>query len=74
MRLAPPLTEPRVRFGQPTGRWVLLASVLGSSLAMLDATVVNVALEQIGTDLGADSCPVDGPRLETIQPAPRGAR
>ncbi|HEX5759247.1 MAG TPA: MFS transporter [Thermoanaerobaculia bacterium] len=43
-----------VRFGEPSGRWVILATVLGSSLAMLDATVVNVALERIGADLGAD--------------------
>ncbi|UMG93379.1 DHA2 family efflux MFS transporter permease subunit [Nocardioides sp. TF02-7] len=39
--------------GTPRGRWVLLATVLGSGLAMLDATVVNVALERIGNDLGA---------------------
>jgi MFS family permease len=44
----------QVRFGEPAGRWVLLATVLGSGLAMLDATVVNVALPRIGTDLGAD--------------------
>src|SRR5215470_6088200 len=48
------VTETSVRLGRPTGRWVLLTSVLGSSLAMLDATVVNVALKQIGNDLGAD--------------------
>jgi EmrB/QacA subfamily drug resistance transporter len=35
------------------GRWVLAATVGGSSLAMLDMTVVNVALERIGRDLGA---------------------
>src|SRR5438132_442661 len=44
----------QVRFDEAAGRWVVLATVLGSSLAMLDATVVNVALERIGTDLGAD--------------------
>jgi EmrB/QacA subfamily drug resistance transporter len=43
-----------IRLGTPTGRWVLLATVLGSSVAMLDATVVNVALERLGRDLGAD--------------------
>jgi EmrB/QacA subfamily drug resistance transporter len=43
-----------VRLGDPAGRWVVVATVLGSSLAMLDATVVNVALERIGTDLRAD--------------------
>jgi MFS family permease len=35
------------------GRWVLLATVLGSGLAFLDATVVNVALPRIGKDLDA---------------------
>ena len=44
----------QVRFGEPAGRWVLLATVLGSGLAFLDATVVNVALPRIGDDLGAD--------------------
>ena len=42
-----------LRMGTPQGRWVLATTVLGSSLAMLDGTVVNVALERIGTDLGA---------------------
>ena len=45
---------PALRMGTPRARWVLLTTVLGSSLAMLDATVVNVALERIGADLGAD--------------------
>ncbi|HEY0485865.1 MAG TPA: MFS transporter [Mycobacteriales bacterium] len=39
--------------GTPRARWVLLASVLGSGLAMLDATVVNVALRHIGDSLNA---------------------
>ena len=43
-----------VRLGTPSGRWLLLAAVLGSGLASIDATVVNVALPAIGTDLGAD--------------------
>ncbi|MGY1606158.1 MULTISPECIES: MFS transporter [unclassified Geodermatophilus] len=42
-----------LRMGTPRARWVLLTTVLGSSLAMLDATVVNVALERIGADLDA---------------------
>ncbi|MEE1782007.1 DHA2 family efflux MFS transporter permease subunit [Streptomyces sp. SP17BM10] len=42
-----------LRLGTAQGRWVLLATVLGSSMAMLDGTVVNVALPRIGTDLGA---------------------
>ncbi|RBY93528.1 MFS transporter [Blastococcus sp. TF02-8] len=43
-----------LRMGTAQGRWVLLATVLGSGIAMLDATVVNVALERIGADLDAD--------------------
>lgn len=35
------------------GRWVLAAAVLGSGIAALDATVVNVALPRIGKDLDA---------------------
>jgi EmrB/QacA subfamily drug resistance transporter len=42
-----------VRYGQTAGRWVLLATILGSGLAFIDATVVNVALPSIGTDLDA---------------------
>jgi EmrB/QacA subfamily drug resistance transporter len=42
-----------LRMGTPRGRWVLLTTVLGSGLVMLDATVVNVALERIGSDLDA---------------------
>jgi EmrB/QacA subfamily drug resistance transporter len=43
-----------VSYGSARGRWVLLATVLGSGIAALDATVVNVALPAIGEDLGAD--------------------
>jgi len=38
----------------PRGRVVLLTTVLGSGLSLLDSTVVNVALPTIGRDLGAD--------------------
>jgi len=44
---------PQLRLSSAAGRWVLLATVLGSSMAMLDATVVNVALPTIGRDLNA---------------------
>ncbi|MFE2823370.1 MFS transporter [Streptomyces sp. NPDC059271] len=44
---------PAVRIASPTGKWVLLTTVLGSSMVMLDSTVVNVALPRIGQDLGA---------------------
>ncbi|WP_369378001.1 MFS transporter [Streptomyces sp. cg36] len=43
-----------VRMGTAAGRWVLLTTVLGSGMAMLDSTVVNVALPRIGADLDAD--------------------
>lgn len=36
------------------GRWVLAATVLGTGMAFLDATVVNVALPAIGTGLDSD--------------------
>jgi len=41
----------RIQLGQARGRWVLAAAVLGSSMAFLDATVVNVALPTIGREL-----------------------
>ena len=44
-----------VRYGQPAGRWVLLATVLGSALAFIDATVVNIALPRIAASLHADA-------------------
>ena len=34
------------------GRWVLLATVLGSAIASIDATVVGIALPAIGRDFG----------------------
>lgn len=42
-----------LRLGTAAGRWVLLTTVLGSGLALLDGTVVNVALSRIGAELGA---------------------
>ena len=35
------------------GRWVVAAAVLGSGMASLDATVVNIALPTLGKDLQA---------------------
>jgi EmrB/QacA subfamily drug resistance transporter len=40
-------------FGEPRARWVLAATVLGSGLAFVDGTVVNVALPRIGESLHA---------------------
>jgi EmrB/QacA subfamily drug resistance transporter len=42
-----------LRADSPQGRWVLLAAVLGSGMALLDGSVVNVALRTMGDDLGA---------------------
>ncbi|WP_250029041.1 MFS transporter [Paractinoplanes maris] len=44
-----------VRYSTAAGRWVLLATVLGTSLAFIDSTVVNIALPEIGRDLGSDA-------------------
>ena len=44
---------PGVVYRSARGRWVLLATILGSGLAQLDATVVNVALPRIGENLDA---------------------
>ena len=41
----------QLRLGTVRGRWVLAATVLGSAMAQLDGTVVNVALPRIGNDL-----------------------
>jgi EmrB/QacA subfamily drug resistance transporter len=40
-----------VTYGSRAGRWVLLATILASGIAQLDATVVNVALPRIGRNL-----------------------
>ena len=42
-----------MRMGTPAARWVLLATVLGSGVAFLDGTIVNVALPAIAKDLHA---------------------
>ncbi|TAK11682.1 MAG: DHA2 family efflux MFS transporter permease subunit [Anaerolineae bacterium] len=44
------MTEQRT---DTTGRWVLLATILASSMAFIDSTVVNVALPSIQTALDA---------------------
>ncbi|MDQ3734599.1 MAG: MFS transporter [Actinomycetota bacterium] len=40
-------------WGTARARWVLLTTILGSSIAMLDSTVVNVALPTLGEELDA---------------------
>ncbi len=44
---------PALRYGTAAGRWVLAATALGSGMAFLDGTVVNVALPSIGRELSA---------------------
>ena len=44
---------PALHVGDSAGRWVLAATVLGSSMALLDATVVNLALPRMAADLDA---------------------
>ncbi|HEV2239824.1 MAG TPA: DHA2 family efflux MFS transporter permease subunit [Streptosporangiaceae bacterium] len=39
-------------FASARGRWVLLATVLGSAVASIDATVVGIALPAIGRNFG----------------------
>jgi EmrB/QacA subfamily drug resistance transporter len=43
---------PDVRLASSQGKWILFTTVLGSSMVLLDSTVVNVALPRIGRDLG----------------------
>lgn len=43
-----------LRLSSPAGRWLLFVAVLGSAVAQVEATVVNVALPAVGRSLGAD--------------------
>jgi EmrB/QacA subfamily drug resistance transporter len=52
--MSDPSPPTAVRLSTAAGRWVVLTTVLGSAMALLDSTVVNVALPRIGLDLGAD--------------------
>lgn len=45
---------PGLSLASTRGRWVLAIAVLGSGIAFLEATVVNVALPELGRDLDAD--------------------
>jgi EmrB/QacA subfamily drug resistance transporter len=42
-----------VVYGTTRGRWIVVATVLGSGVVFLDGNVVNVALPHIGEDFGA---------------------
>ena len=45
--------SPQIRLSTAAGRCVLVATILGSAMAGIDATVVNIALPSIGDDLDA---------------------
>jgi EmrB/QacA subfamily drug resistance transporter len=45
--------EALLTYASAQGKWVLLATVLGSALASIDATVVGIALPAIGRNFGA---------------------
>jgi EmrB/QacA subfamily drug resistance transporter len=47
-------TETELRYSSARGRWVLLATVLGSAMASIDATVVGIALPVIGRDFNTN--------------------
>ncbi len=47
---ASPPGDPGLVYASARGRWVLLATVLGSAVASIDATVVGIALPAIGRE------------------------
>jgi EmrB/QacA subfamily drug resistance transporter len=49
---AAPADQAGLSYASARGRWVLLATVLGSAIASIDATVVGIALPAIGRDFG----------------------
>ena len=53
MPSTPPDAAAYLTVSSPRGRLTLTAVTLGSGIAILDGSVVNVALKAIGTDLGA---------------------
>ena len=52
------------------GRWVLLATVLGSAITAIDATVVGIALPSIGTGFGGCLAAITS-RNAPVKPASR---
>ena len=49
----PDAGSPGLRLSSAKGRWVVTATVLGSGMAAIDATVVGIALPAIGRDFHA---------------------
>src|SRR5262245_7510348 len=54
-----PAPTPGLAYATAAGRWVLTATILGSAIASIDATVVGIALPAIGRDFHTD--------IETLQ-------
>ena len=52
------LAVPGLRYASGPGRWVIAATVLGSGIAALDATVVGIALPAIARDFHADNASI----------------
>jgi EmrB/QacA subfamily drug resistance transporter len=50
----PGTAETLLSLDDSRGKWVLFAAVLGSGIAMIDGTVVNIALPTLGRSLHAD--------------------
>jgi EmrB/QacA subfamily drug resistance transporter len=50
MNASTPPPSGGIRYASPRGRWVLAATILGSAIASIDATVVGIALPAIGRD------------------------
>src|ERR1700727_3843704 len=50
---APGADSPALRLSTARGHWVVAATVLGSGMAALDATVVGIAIPAIGRDFHA---------------------
>jgi EmrB/QacA subfamily drug resistance transporter len=46
-------TRESIRTTESTGRWILLATILASSMAFIDGSALNVALPALQADLGA---------------------
>ncbi|MFJ9915936.1 MFS transporter [Actinacidiphila glaucinigra] len=53
-RQQPADAQPAIRTSSARGRWILLATVLGTGVVQLGSTVTNVALPHIGADFDAD--------------------
>ena len=50
--------ESGIAYNSGPGRWVLAVAVLGSGMAFLDGTIVNVAVPDIGRDLDASTASI----------------